>query len=87
VVRWDVVEPTAALYSWTVVRHQVHPAFPAPYTIVLVELTGLHDDAPPVRLVGHLDGEPELAAGMALEVRFDRRTGATLPVWEPATRR
>jgi hypothetical protein len=39
--------------------HQIHPDYPAPYTLVVVEL----DDAPEVRLMGRLDGEPELSRG------------------------
>ena len=52
--RWQVVAGTGRLYSWTVVAHQVHPAYPVPYTIVLVEL----DDHPEARLVGQLPGPP-----------------------------
>jgi uncharacterized OB-fold protein len=47
---WRLVGGTATLHSWTVVDHQVHPAYPVPYTIVLVDL----DDAPGVRLLGNL---------------------------------
>ena len=35
---WREVEPAATVYSWAVVRHGVHPTFPVPYTLVLVEL-------------------------------------------------
>ena len=66
---------------WTVVDHQVHPAYPVPYTIVLVDL----DDAPGVRLVGHLPGSPDLHDGMPMRVRFDEvADGVVLPQWEPA---
>jgi uncharacterized OB-fold protein len=52
-----------------------------PYTIVLVDL----DDAPGVRLLGHLPGSPDLRVGMPMQVRFEERPdGATLPNWEPA---
>ncbi len=50
------------------VEHAVDPAFPAPYTIVLVEL----DDEPGVRFVTDLPGRPELAVGLPMVVRFDR---------------
>lgn len=46
---WRVVAPRGTLYSWTTVFRQIHPAFPAPYTIVLVEVTDLPGavDRPP----------------------------------------
>ncbi|MET0578071.1 MAG: OB-fold domain-containing protein, partial [Ilumatobacteraceae bacterium] len=64
---WRPVAGTGTLHTWTVVDHQVHPAYPVPYTIVLVDL----DDAPGVRLLGHLPGSPDLQAGMPMRVRFD----------------
>jgi hypothetical protein len=74
------VSPHGRLYSWTVVRQQLHPALPVPYTIVLVDV----DDAPGVRLTGRIDGETELQPGMTMQVRFEAITdGASLPQWEP----
>ncbi len=53
---WDTgyraVAPRARVYSWTVVEHQVHPAYPVPYTVALVELA----DEPAARLVTFLPG-------------------------------
>lgn len=79
---WVPVQGKGRLYSWTVVEHQTHPKFPVPYTVVLVEL----DDAPTVRLVGHLPGAPDLVPGQAMRARFDTLDdGETvLPQWEPA---
>ena len=78
---WRVVAGTGTLHSWTVVDHQVHPAYPVPYTIVLVDL----DAAPGVRLVGDLPGSPDLHAGMPMRVRFDELAdGVVLPQWELA---
>jgi uncharacterized protein len=65
--RWQVVEGSGSVYSWTVVEHQVHPAFPVPYTVVLVEL----QDLPGTRLVGHLPGTPEVEAGQKVDVWFE----------------
>lgn len=80
-VTWREVRGRGTVYSWTVVRHQIHPAFEVPYTVVLVEL----DDAPGARLVGHLPGAPELSVGMPMRVRFDEpEPGVTVPNWEPA---
>jgi uncharacterized OB-fold protein len=79
--RWAPVAGTATLYSGTVVVHQVHPAFPVPYTIVLVEL----DDVPAVRFVGHLPGAPELACGQPMRVWFEQLDdGVVLPQWTTA---
>ncbi|MCR8899860.1 OB-fold domain-containing protein [Gordonia sp. GONU] len=76
--RWVEAKGTATLHTWTVVRHAVDPAFPAPYTLVLVELTD-H----PVRLIGTLDAEVALEAGMPMRVRWEDRGGVTIPQWEP----
>ena len=52
-----------------------------PYTLVVVEL----DDAPEVRLMGRLDGEPALRAGMPMSVWFEHLPdGPTLLQWRPA---
>jgi uncharacterized OB-fold protein len=77
---WKQVAGTGTLHSWTVVDHQVHPGYPVPYTIVLVDL----DDAP-VRLLGHVPGSPDLHDGLPMRVRFDEvADGVVLPQWEPA---
>jgi uncharacterized protein len=64
--RWRDVEPVGSIYSWTVIRHQVHPAFPVPYTVILIALR----DYPQVRLVGRLDGAVEPKAGQRVRARF-----------------
>ena len=77
---WRTVSGMGTLYSWTIVEHQTHAAFPVPFTLVLVAL----DDAP-ARLVGHFDGRPDLRAGQPMRVRFDHRDdGTVVPDWEPA---
>ena len=82
--RWAVVDGRARLYSWTVVHHQVHPAYPVPYTVVLVDL----DELPGTRLVGHLAGAPELAVGMPMDVWFEQLGDidgrpVVVPQWRP----
>jgi hypothetical protein len=72
------------LYSWTVVTHQVHPAYPTPYTVVLVDL----DDLPDTRLVGSIPGTPELVVGQPMQVWFEQlgeRDGRPIvvPNWRP----
>jgi hypothetical protein len=80
-VGWREVRPEGLLYSWTVLRHSIHESFPAPCTIVLVQLA----EDPSVRFVGHLPGAPELQVGMPMRVRFeDVEPGVTIPQWEPA---
>jgi uncharacterized OB-fold protein len=77
---WRDVRPTGSVYSWTVLHHSIHEAFPAPFTVVLVQL----DDDPSIRFVGHLSGTPDLRDGMAMRVRFeDVEPGVTIPQWEP----
>jgi uncharacterized OB-fold protein len=78
--RWQVVSPRARVYSWTVVEHQVHPAYPAPYTVVLVETVAV----PSARLVASLPGRPELQAGQELEAWFETLDdGSVLTQWRP----
>ncbi|WP_245906157.1 Zn-ribbon domain-containing OB-fold protein [Mycolicibacterium palauense] len=79
-VEWKRVSPSGHLVSWTVAEHQVHPAFPVPYTVVLVAL----DDAPGVRFAGCLPGRPDLQAGMAMRADFQSQQGSvTLVNWVP----
>jgi uncharacterized OB-fold protein len=76
---WRPAKGTGTLHSWTTVVHQVHPSYPTPYTIVVVTL----DDTREVRLVGRLDGQPALQAGMPMEVWFETLpNGAVLPQWK-----
>jgi uncharacterized OB-fold protein len=78
--RWKPFSGRGRIYSWTVVEHQVHPAYPVPYTIVLVEL----DDAPGTRLIGSIPGSADLTVGQAMEVTFEQRSeGVVLPQWRP----
>lgn len=81
---WKTASGQGRLFSWTTVARQIHPDFPTPYTVVLVELA----DSSDVRLVGRLAGEPELRPGMPMEVWFERigEDGPTLPQWRPAGR-
>ncbi len=77
---WKQASGKARLRTWSVVHQQVHPAFPAPYTIVVVEL----DDAPGIRYVGYMDGAHDLHDGQAMRVRFEpTEDGGALPLWIP----
>lgn len=78
---WVEASGVGRLYSWTHVHHQVHPDYPAPYTIVVVEL----EEAPNVRMVGSVKGLPELVAGQRMEVWFEQITeDVVLPQWKPS---
>ncbi len=78
---WKVTNGYGRVYSWTVVTHQVLPAYPVPHTLVLVEL----EDYPEVRLVGYLDGAVELNPGQRMKVWFENATdGVVIPQWAPA---
>jgi uncharacterized OB-fold protein len=77
---WREVSGFGRLYSWIVVELQSHPAFPAPYTVLLVEL----EDAPAAKLMGYLPGRPTLTAGQRMRVWFDHIDGeTTVPQWKP----
>ena len=59
----------------------MHPAFPVPYTIVLIQLDDVR-----ARLVGHLPGAPELVEGQPMEVWFETLDdGVVLPQWRTVT--
>jgi uncharacterized OB-fold protein len=79
---WKAVTGKARLHSWTNVTHQIHPHFPVPYTILLVEL----DELPSIRFVGSLQGDPDLYENQPMEVWFETLDdGTTLPQWRAAT--
>ncbi len=77
---WRRLPPTGTLHSWTVVEHQVHPAHPVPYAVVLVEV----DETEGVRLLGCIDGRPDLEIGQRMEAWFEQVGDVTLPQWRPA---
>jgi uncharacterized OB-fold protein len=82
--RWTEVAPAGRIYSYTVVTHQVHPDFPVPYTVILVEL----DELPEVRLVGRLDGRPGVFIGQPVVAEFlELSDNAALPNWRLRERR
>jgi uncharacterized OB-fold protein len=77
---WREAVGRGRLHSWTTVTHAIHPGYTVPYTVVLVQL----DDCPEVRLVGRLDGAPQLVAGMPMQVWFETvGEGIVLPQWRP----
>jgi len=86
-VTWTEVAPTGRVYSYSVVTHQVHPDFPTPYTLLLIEL----DDLPQVRLVGRIDGRADVHVGRSVVAEFPPADEApladealALPAWRLA---
>jgi uncharacterized OB-fold protein len=74
---WAPCSGRGTIYSYTVVHHQTHPAFPVPYTIVLVEL----EEGP--RLIGQLHGAPGAAISIdaLARVEWEDVPNQPLPVW------
>jgi uncharacterized protein len=78
-VRWRPVRPAGTVYSFSVVAHQIHPDFPVPYTVLLIDL----DDAPGTRLVGRIAGRPLVEIGDAVHAQFvPISDGVALPEWQ-----
>ncbi|WP_420750827.1 Zn-ribbon domain-containing OB-fold protein [Rhodococcus sp. O3] len=82
-LRWEDVPKRGRVVSWTVVEHQVHPWFPVPYTIVIVEI----DDCSGVRMTGYLEGRVEVGESTYLTADFeelgsdDEGNVVVLPRW------
>jgi uncharacterized protein len=73
---WAPCSGRGNVYSYTVVHHQTHPAFPVPYTIVLVEL----EEGP--RLIGQLRGPADqLSIGAHVSIDWEDAPKQPLPVW------
>jgi uncharacterized OB-fold protein len=80
-VSWQEAHGGGTLFSWTIVAQQVHPAYPAPYAIVVVAL----DAAPDVRLIGRTEPRNDFHAGQPMRRIFRRMTDSVImPDWEPA---
>jgi uncharacterized OB-fold protein len=77
---WREVTGSGTLHSWSTVAHQVHPDFPVPYTLVVVQL----DDVPEIRLIGRIGGEPELRVDQPMALCFEQLAeGVAIPNWSP----
>lgn len=81
---WTAMSGNATLWSWVVAHPPLLPAYAekAPYNVIVVAL----DEDPSVRMVGNLDGDPEVVGiGGALRVSFPEPVdGIVLPRWVPA---
>jgi uncharacterized OB-fold protein len=77
---WTTLSGRGTLYSFSVVTRPPNDDFPTRYVLALVDL----EEGP--RMMTHLvDVEPDaVGIGMAVTVRFDRRTDAiSLPMFAP----
>ena len=86
-MEWTKVAPRGVIYSWERVWHPAHRALAeaCPYIVVVVTLT----DAPGVRLIGNLLGDPrqEVRIDSPVEAVFeDHDEGYTLIQWQPSRR-
>jgi uncharacterized OB-fold protein len=85
-MQWVELSGRGAVYSFTIARHAVHPAFvDLPYVIALVELEGAGGARLTTRLV---DCDPaDVRVGTPVEVVFrDLSEGITLPLFRLAGR-
>lgn len=78
---WRDVPQRGRIHAWTVVEHQVNPHFPAPYTVVLVDVDPGGGE-PAVRYLGYLPGRPDVRTGNPVRARFEELgDGITIPNW------
>ena len=76
---WIESSGRGIVYSFTVVRHQTHPAFTPPYTVLLVEM----EEGP--RVIAQLRAPEgvEVSIGTAVHVEWEDHEHQSLPVFVP----
>ncbi|MGW5076943.1 Zn-ribbon domain-containing OB-fold protein [Rhodococcus sp. NPDC004095] len=85
---WQQVARTGTVYAHTVVEHQVHPLFPVPYTVIVVDVDG---EEAGVRMIGNLPGRAAIAAGTPVVCSFEdlgedsEGNSVVIPMWRVAT--
>jgi uncharacterized OB-fold protein len=74
---WAASSGRGAVYSYTVIHHQTHPAFAVPYTILLVEM----EEGP--RIVAQLRAaqETRVSIGMQVRVEWEDAPDQPLPIF------
>ena len=74
---WITSSGRGKIYSYTVVRHQTHPAFPPPYTVLLVEMK----EGP--RIIAQLQAaeDVQFAVDAPVHIEWDEHPGQALPVF------
>jgi uncharacterized OB-fold protein len=82
---WVSVRPKGTIFSWGRVWNASHPAVRAalPYLVVLVQL----DDAPEVRMIGNLLGDPmqSVEVDAPVDAVYERHPRFTLVQWQVAS--
>ena len=74
---WVASSGKGTIHSYTVVRHQTHPAFPVPYTIVLVEM----EEGPRVIAQLRAPAGAEFDIGAPVRVEWEDLPKQSLPVF------
>jgi uncharacterized OB-fold protein len=74
---WITSSGRGVVYSYTVVRHQTHPAFPAPYTVLLVEM----EEGPRIIAQLRADDDATCAIGASVRIAWEDHAGQSLPVF------
>lgn len=74
---WVTSTGRGKIYSYTVVHYQAHPAFPVPYTVVLVEM----EEGP--RVIAQLknDAGAPFGIGTPVHVEWEDHPKQSLPVF------
>ena len=74
---WISSSGRGSIYSYTVVRHQTHPAFAVPYTVLLVEM----EEGP--RIIVQLRASEDASVDIGTPVRMEWEDGSeqSLPVF------
>jgi uncharacterized OB-fold protein len=74
---WALCSGRGTVYSYTIVQHQTHPAFPVPYTMLLVAL----EEGP--RIIAQLRAPPGVGVsiGARVHVEWEDAPNQPLPVF------
>jgi len=78
---WALCSGRGTVYSYTVVQHQTHPAFPVPHTMLLVELT----EGPRVVAQLRAPDATAVSVGMSVRVGWEDHPQQSLPVFVAVT--
>ena len=74
---WIASSGRGVIYSYTVVRHQTHPAFPVPYTVVLAQM----EEAPRVIAQLRATEGAQFGLGTAVRVEWEDLPHQSLPIF------
>lgn len=74
---WIASSGRGTIHSYTVVRHQTHPAFPVPYTVLLVEM----EEGPRVIAQLRAPEDAPFEIGSPVHIEWEDHPKQTLPVF------